>query len=870
MPRNPGKGYIRYIPQPQKGEEVARAVANVKLGVKRGRGTLGTFPGVFTPSILTILGIILFLRLGYVVGNAGLGRALIIIGLANVISILTSISLSAIATNLNVKRGGDYYLISRTLGVEFGGAIGIVLFLAQSVSVAFYCIGFGEAIAGMMPRAMEISAQLIAAAAIGFLFLFAWLGADWATRLQYAVMGVMAAALISFFAGGLTKFDPGLLARNWTAPSSEIPFWMLFAIFFPAVTGFTQGVSMSGDLKEPSRSLPLGTLTAVGLSILIYFGVAVVFAGVLPVEELGRDFASMKRVAAFAWLINLGVIAATLSSGMASFLGAPRILQAMAQDRIFRFLFPFARGAGPALNPRRGVLLSLGIALATVSLGQLNVIAPLVTMFFLVSYGLLNYATFFEARAASPAFRPTFRWFHSRLSLLGAVGCLAIMAAIDVVSSAAAIAVLFGIHQYLKRTGGPARWADGKRSYHLQIVREHLFAIPSDPEHPRDWRPQLLAFSDHAHRRRWLIRFASWIEGGSGFTSVVRILGGEEPETAQQRQEAETEIRKDIDDLGLKAFVRVIAVPSLRVGAQMLIQSYGIGPLRTNTLLLNGPEQILGTGNAQREQQYGRYLSEALELGQNVVILNAQDEKWKAVEKLPSQERRIDLYWWEDATGHLMLLFAYLMTRNEEWREARIRVLSSKERGGKSPEELQQILQEVRINAEPEVLDPFTLDAVVEKSAETSVVFFPLRVRRHRLVSPIGTSFEDLLQRLPLAAFVTAAEDIHLEAEPEEGEAARTAAARDAAEDAKRAAQEAEKDAAKAEKAAAEKMEELKVAEEKEANRRRLRDLQAAALKAEEAAEKAAWIASRARAEADRAADSAQEVEKEMQRGKKP
>ena len=163
------------------------------------QGTLGTFSGVFTPSVLTILGIILFLRLGYVVGNAGLFRALIIIVLANAISILTSFSLAAISTNLKVKRGGDYYLISRTLGVEFGGAIGVVLFLAQSVSIAFYCMGFGEALAGIIPQSTKVYPQIVAALAVAFLFVFAWIGADWATRFQYVIMVCLAASLISFF-----------------------------------------------------------------------------------------------------------------------------------------------------------------------------------------------------------------------------------------------------------------------------------------------------------------------------------------------------------------------------------------------------------------------------------------------------------------------------------------------------------------------------------------------------------------------------------------------------------------------------------------------------------------------------------------------
>jgi amino acid transporter len=216
----------------------------------KGNGKLGTFAGVFTPSVLTILGIILFLRLGYVVGNAGLGPALLILGLANGISILTSVSLSAIATNLKVKGGGDYYLISRTLGLEFGGAIGIVLFLAQSVSIAFYCIGFGEVLAFVLTIQLKAAPQIIAAIAVSFLFIFAWMGADWATRFQYVVMVILAAAIASFFIGGFIEWDTTQLLQNWAPSGMNINFWALFAIFFPAVTGFTQGVSMSGDLKD--------------------------------------------------------------------------------------------------------------------------------------------------------------------------------------------------------------------------------------------------------------------------------------------------------------------------------------------------------------------------------------------------------------------------------------------------------------------------------------------------------------------------------------------------------------------------------------------------------------------------------------------
>ena len=278
-------------------------------------GRLGTFAGVFTPSILTILGIILFLRLGYVVGSAGLGRGLLIIALANAISILTSISLSAISTNLKVRGGGDYYLISRTLGLEFGGSIGLVLFLAQSVSIAFYCIGFAEATASFFPQLHSLAIQLIATGAVGFLFIFAWQGADWATRFQFGVMALLTAALLSFFIGGIRSWDSALLAANWATPENGVPFWILFAIFFPAVTGFTQGVSMSGDLADPGKSIPSGTFLAVGLSIVVYVSVAVLFAAAMPNSDLSSDYGSMKSISAVGFFIDAGVIAATLFLG---------------------------------------------------------------------------------------------------------------------------------------------------------------------------------------------------------------------------------------------------------------------------------------------------------------------------------------------------------------------------------------------------------------------------------------------------------------------------------------------------------------------------------------------------------------------------
>jgi amino acid transporter len=764
-------------------------------------GTLGTFAGVFTPSILTILGIILFLRLGYVVGSAGLGQALLILALANGISLLTSFSLSAIATNLRVKGGGDYYMISRTLGLQFGGSIGIVLYLAQSVSIAFYCIGFGEVVAELIGSHLAYTPQIIAAAAVGFLFIFAWMGADWATRFQYVVMAILGAALASFFVGGIGRWDATLLAANWSAPVNGPAFWVIFAIFFPAVTGFTQGVSMSGDLKDPGRSLPLGTFAAVGLSIVVYFLSALLMAAALPQETLIRDYGAMGRVAFFRGLIAAGVIAATLSSAMASYLGAPRILQSLAADRIFPLLSPFAKGYGPANNPRRGVLLSTAIAFGTIGIGQLNLIAPLVSMFFLISYGLLNYATFYEARSESPSFRPRFRWFDARASLVGALACLGAMLAIDPLPGGAALVILYTIYLYLKQKARSPRWADSRRSYHLQSVRVNLLKAAAEPEHPRYWRPQMLVFTDESEQRKALLQFAAWIQGRSGFTAAVRILTGQTARLRREKQTAEDELKADIRQSGLDVFPLVVLAGDRKDAVQVLVQSFGIGPLHANTVLLNWINDTSDTPEHYMAAVYGRSLREAYRFGCNLIIMGALSKEWNDLKEIPAGKRRIDVWWQDDATGNLMLLLAYLITRNEEWEGAVIRLLTVRDDRYAvhcTEESLQQKLEEVRIDAMPLLVDNTDADTVVEASRDAALVFLPLRLSDRTLASTFGISPEDLFSHLPLTALVLAAETIELDAEPEEGEAAERASALDALSNAEKRAEKARSDAEKA------------------------------------------------------------------------
>lgn len=833
----------------------------------RTAGTLGTFAGVFTPSILTILGIILFLRVGYVVGSAGLARSLIIIGIANLISVLTSVSLSAVATNLRVKAGGDYYLISRTLGLEFGGAIGVVLFFAQSVSIAFYCIGFGEALASspILP-AHAFSPRFIAGIAVLFLLVLAWMGADWATKFQYVVMGLLVAALASFFVGGISQWDMTVSAANWSAPPDGPPFWVLFALFFPAVTGFTQGVSMSGDLKDPGKSLPLGTFLAVGVSLVVYLGAAVVFSGSLSNQELTADYTAMNRVARFSGLIAAGVIAATLSSAMASFLGAPRILQSLAADRVFPFLLFFAKGVGPSSNPRRAVILAAVIAWLTIALGNLNLIAPVVSMFFLISYGLLNYATYYEAQAASPSFRPTFKWFHKRLSLLGFLACLGVMLAINLSTGIIAISALFAIFQYLRRTADPARWADSRRAHHLQRARENLLAANVTPEHPRDWRPQILAFSEDPERRPPLLRLAGWLEGGSGLTTVVTLMEGKDLLLSKRKESVESLLQEDIRQHNPAAFSLVLTTRDIEVAVHALLQAHGIGPLRANTILLNWIDSQSESEMGFREFLFGRQLKTLFRLGCNIIVLHAQSEAWNHLMKTEAEKSRIDVWWSDDATGNLMLLFAYLITRSDVWQGATLRVLAFRNNASEASQEkrMREILTEARIDADIVLAASKDAASIVEKSAQSTIVFLPFRFRGNLIQLPTDGPTEDLLKKLPAAVMVLAAEDIDLGAEPEEGVAAAQAEARDLAEEKAGLAKKVEKEAAEAKKAADTAEEHLKKAmaqTETDVDNAQIATLRADRDKAVKAAEELRRRAVRARTKAEQVQEALEKDE---------
>jgi len=337
----------------------------------RGAG-LGTFGGVFTPSILTILGVIMYLRFGWVVGNVGLLGTLIIVTLSTGITFITALSICEIATDQRVRIGGAYYMISRSLGLESGGAVGIPLYFAQALSVALYTVGFAESVVKAFPQFDERWVGVVTTIAVALL---AVTSAKTAIRAQYVIMAAIAVSLISLALGN--PIEETQIEMWGVSEAASEPFWVVFAVFFPAVTGIMAGVNMSGDLRQPERSIPRGTLAAVGVGYVIYMTLPILLATRADAATLVADPLVMRRMALWGDAILLGVWGATLSSAVGSILGAPRVLQALARDGVLpRRMRWLGRGAGEDDSPRLGTWVTLAVALVAVWFGNLNLIAP--------------------------------------------------------------------------------------------------------------------------------------------------------------------------------------------------------------------------------------------------------------------------------------------------------------------------------------------------------------------------------------------------------------------------------------------------------------------------------------------------------------
>ncbi len=665
---------------------MANSKANV-AGTTTGR--FSTFTGVFTPNILTILGLILFLRMEFVTGQAGLLGALAIVVIGNLISLLTGLSLSAIATNMTVRAGGNYYIISRSLGLEIGGAIGIPLYLSQAISVAFYIIGFTEALL-TVEFFQQFDPRIISTMVTALFIVIAYVGADFALRIQYVILAILMFGLGSFFVGAIMGF--GTVSSPQLMPNftEGVNFALVFAIFFPAVTGIEVGVSLSGDLKDPSRSIPLGTISSILFTAVIYILVIIMFAFNLPSEELLGDSLAMRRIAFIPEAILAGVWASTLSSALGSVLAAPRTLQAIANDSVVPNWM--ANKMGSKTEPRMAVLITGVIAFIVIWAGDLNAVAPIISMFFLNTYGMVNLTSAIEKLVDNPSYRPRFAipWW---VSMGGALGCYGAMLLINTPATIIAIVVSYGFFIYLQRRSIESTWGDVRSGVWFAMSRWSLLNLEKSRWTVKNWRPNMIVFTGQPHNRQQLVEMAQWLSLGRGLVTFFQLIIGDVRTVAKSgiQEKAREAIREYIADNHMSAFAEADIVPDFRTGARLVVQSHGIGGITVNSVLLGWSRTPEG------REMHMHLLRDLVMLNRSVLFFNHH------VERDFGKRQRMDV-WWQGAGGNedLMLLLAYLIERHPTWRAAEvrlIRVIDDKAGVAATTNHMDNLIREMRVDA---------------------------------------------------------------------------------------------------------------------------------------------------------------------------
>lgn len=502
-----------------------------------GHRKYGTFGGVFTPTLLTILGVIMYLRQGAVVGNAGLGGAWLVIGLVCGIVACTALSMSSITTNIRIGAGGAYSIISQSLGLEVGGSVGVPLYLSQALAVSMYIFGFREGWQFIFP---EHPALLVDLTTYGVIFAIALVSARFAFRIQYVILAVIMASLVSVFAtvftGALT-YEPQFWGDFPGFPEDGFQgtdFWFLFALFFPAATGIMAGANMSGELKNPRRSIPVGTLGAVAVGTVIYVALAWWLARAATPDELVSNYTIMVDRAAWGPAVLAGLLGATFSSGLASLVGAPRILHALAESGVL----PGAKGLTERTRkgePRNAVIVTGVIVLLTLMLRDLNTVAPLITMFFLITYAMINVVVLVEQSLGLISFRPLLK-IPRVISFLGAAGCLFAMFIIAPTFGLVAVGVVVAFYVLLLRRRIEAPGGD-VRSGLFQAVAEwaarRVTELPPSPE--RSWAPNILVPVERMTRIRGAFPLLADLTSRGGSVKLLGLAEGEG--RAQLRQE---------------------------------------------------------------------------------------------------------------------------------------------------------------------------------------------------------------------------------------------------------------------------------------------------------------------------------------------
>jgi amino acid transporter len=611
----------------------------------------GTFYGVYLPGILSMFGAIIYLRFGWIIGSLGLFQTILVVFMSCFIVFVTVLSIASSATNRHVGGGGTYYMVSRSLGIEIGSAIGIPLFIAQALLISFCSVGFAESIHPFFPT--------VPIPQIGLITLFTLIGlvyfsAAIALKTQLFIFLIIIGSLVSLFLG------KGIPPESITEPFNESlvsPFWVGFALFFPATTGVESGVSMSGNLRSPRKSLPLGTIAVLLTGFIVYMSIPFFLWTHAPRTLLVNDTLIFQHVAKFQPLILAGIWAATLSTVLSGLLAAPRTLQALALDGVFPKVL--AKEWGKNKEPRIATLFCFIFAIIGILYGTIDKIAPILTMFYLISYATLNLATGLEELLGNPSWRPTFR-IHWSIPIMGVILCLLAMFMIDSGYTILALIFVIGIYLFMKRRNLEMGWEDIRYGVLVFLSRFAIYGLAQKQFSQRSWRPNLLVLSEKPIQVSHLINVAAAMCKGKGFLTLASIFSPNiiDYDRAERWKKM---VDSSLKENGIEALVEFCLDESFLAGAKKLLGNYGIGSISPNTIAL---------GEMKRDdirKEYLEIIDAIAQAKKNILIVrdNPTNLKLDSVIHI----------WWDElnrANSELMLLLSHMLTSNRAYRKSAI------------------------------------------------------------------------------------------------------------------------------------------------------------------------------------------------------
>ncbi|CAH1407510.1 unnamed protein product [Nezara viridula] len=660
--------------------EHAKGATIIRMnGSNRGQGSkaepeegikFGWIKGVLVRNILNIWGVMLFLRLSWVIGQAGIGEGIMIILGCSLVTLLTAMSMSAISTNGLIKGGGSYFMISRSLGPEFGASIGLIFSLANAVACAMYTVGFCESLLSLLASfnysLVDGGVQdmrIFGSITIVILLAIVVIGMEWEAKAQIGLLVILLAAIIDFFIGALMgPQNDESKAKGFIGFSLETfkdnfgsdyryengvkqDFFSVFSIFFPAASGFLAGANISGDLKDPQKAIPKGTILAIFITSFSYLLMGV-FTGSMVLRDatgnindfingtftncsygrcaygLQNSFQVMELVAAFGPLIYAGCFAATLSSALASLVSAPKVFQALCKDKLYPYISFFGKGYGKTGEPVRGYIFTFFIALAFILVGDLNAIAPLISNFFLAAYALINFSTFHASFAKPVGWRPTFKYYNMWLSLLGAIMCTGIMFLISWWTALLTLCCILALYLIVSHRKPDVNWGSSTQAQTYKNALLSVHQLNRVDDHVKNYCPQILVLSGSPNCRPPLIDFAYLIT-----KNISLLICGNISERALQQRTRNMLTFKAQNWLyyhKIKAFFASVDGTTLEVGAQSLMQASGLGKLKPNVLMM-GYKSDWQTCKKEELSMYFNVINKALDLYLSLAILRLQE-----------------------------------------------------------------------------------------------------------------------------------------------------------------------------------------------------------------------------------------------------